>query len=250
LLEDSPLRPSTAPLSESSPPRSRVASLPSGVRIISASLEATPRRKGQTALPLPRPPHGGIKFQPPLHSARVRRRQAAIPHSGCDRSPVRQLWSLLLHSGRYGDTVRTCDAVQDVLGTAPATVLPTPHTSFKLSIRRALEWRGHDPRKPLWPRPGQDPGLQDPRNVATPRLKDGTPYNNDHAACWSYRDTGMISARPRTTATPGTIPHSVLSTVLDHCTPAIRGEDNDFHDFLCMYTAPPCAYKKRRRAFP
>ena len=31
-----------------SPPRSRVASLPSGKRIISASLEATPRRKGQT----------------------------------------------------------------------------------------------------------------------------------------------------------------------------------------------------------
>ena len=30
---------------------------------------------------------------------------------------------------------------------------------------------------------------------------------------------------PRTTATTGVIPHSVLPTVLDHCTPAIRGED-------------------------
>ena len=43
------------------------------------------------ALPLTRPSYGGIKYQPLLHSAQVRRRQAAIPHSGCDRSPVRQL---------------------------------------------------------------------------------------------------------------------------------------------------------------
>ena len=93
--------------------------------------KATPRQKGQTALPFTRPPYKGIKCQPLLHSARARRRQAAIPHSGCDQSPVRQLRSLLRHSGRCGDTVGTCDAVRDVLGTAPATVLPTPHTSFK-----------------------------------------------------------------------------------------------------------------------
>jgi len=36
---------------------------------------------------------------------------------------------------------------------------------------------------------------------------------------------------------PGAIPHSVLPTVLDHCTPAIGGEDDDFHDPLCMYTS-------------
>ena len=47
---------------------------------------------------------------------------------------------------------------------------------------------------------------------------------------------------------PDVIPHSVLSTVLDHCTPAIRGEDDDFHALLCMYTAPPCVYKRRRWA--
>jgi hypothetical protein len=35
------------------PPRSRVASLPSGKQIDSASLEATPRRKGQTAIRSP-----------------------------------------------------------------------------------------------------------------------------------------------------------------------------------------------------
>ena len=118
------------------PPRSRVASLPSRKQIDSTSLEATSRQEGQTAFPLTRPPYGGIKFQPLLRSIRIRRRQAATPCSGCDRSPVRQLRSLLRHSGRCGDTVGTCNAVQDVLGTAPATVLPTPHTSFKLSPPR------------------------------------------------------------------------------------------------------------------
>ena len=29
---------------------------------------------------------------------------------------------------------------------------------------------------------------------------------------------------------PGAIPHSILPTVLDHCTHAIRGEDDDFRD--------------------
>jgi hypothetical protein len=81
-----------------------------------------------------------------------------------------------------------------------------------------------------------------------PRLEDGTPYSNDHAARWSYKNTGTISARPRTTAMPDAIPRSILSTVLDHCTLAIRGEDDDFHDLLSMYTAPPCVYKRRRRA--
>ena len=45
------------------------------------------------------------------HSAQDRRRQAAIPHSGCHRSPVRQLRSLLRHPGRCGSTVEL--ATQD-----------------------------------------------------------------------------------------------------------------------------------------
>ena len=36
---------------------------------------------------------------------------------------------------------------------------------------------------------------------------------------------------------PDAIPHSVLSTVLDHCTPAIRREDDDFSFLPHMYTA-------------
>ena len=39
-----------------------------------------------------------------------------------------------------------------------------------------------------------------------------------------------------------------LPIVLDHCTPAIRGKDDDLHYPLCMYTVPPCVYKRRRRA--
>ena len=78
------------------------------------------------------------------------------------------------------------------------------------------------------------------------------PYSNHHAARWSYKDAGAISVRPRmtprTTTTPGAIPCIILSTVLDHCTPTIRGEDDDFRDLLCMYTAPPCVYKRGRWA--
>ena len=99
------------------------------------------------ALPLARPLYGGIKCQPLLRSARVRRRQTSIPHSGCDRSPVRQLRSLLRHSGRCGATVGTCDAVRDVLGTAPTTVPPTPRTSLVLSPQR-------NPRT-VWARPSK-----------------------------------------------------------------------------------------------
>jgi hypothetical protein len=57
--------------------------------------KATPRQKGQTTLPLTRPPYKGIKFQPLLHSTTVRRRQAATPHSGSDWSPIHKLRSLL-----------------------------------------------------------------------------------------------------------------------------------------------------------
>ena len=131
-----------------SPPRSRVVSLPSRERIDSASPEATPRRKGQTTIhPLTRPPYGGIKFQPLLRSIRVGRRHAATPRSGCDRSPVRQLRSLLRHSGRCDDTVATCDTVQDMIGTAPATMLPTPQSSFVLSLLQS-------PRT-AWERPSE-----------------------------------------------------------------------------------------------
>ena len=99
------------PSRERTPPRSRVGSLPSGDRIVSASLEAIPRRKGQTALPLARLPYRGIKYQPLLRSARVRWRQATTPHSGCDQGLIRQLRSLLRSSPtlwRHCGNLRRC----------------------------------------------------------------------------------------------------------------------------------------------
>ena len=81
----------------------------------------------------------------------------------------------------------------------------------------------------------QDPDLQGPRNATTPHLEDCTPYSDDHATCWGWQDAGAISARTRTTTTPDAIPHSVLPTVLDCCTPATRGENDDFRDPLYMY---------------
>jgi len=99
----------------------------------------------------------------------------------------------------------------------------------------------------------RDLGLQGPRIAAAAYLEDGTPYSDDHAACWGWQDAGAISARPRTiprtTATPDAMSRSVLPTVFDHCNPAIRGKDDDFDDHICMYTVPPCVYKRRRRAF-
>ena len=87
----------------------------------------------------------------------------------------------------------------------------------------------------------QDPSLQGPWNAATPYLEDCTPYNDDHATWWGWQDAGAISARPRmisTTALPVAMPHSVLPIVFDHCTPAIRGKDDDFHDPLYIVHRP------------
>jgi len=79
----------------------------------------------------------------------------------------------------------------------------------------------------------QDPDLQGPRNITTPRLEDCTPHSDDHAASWGWQGAGAISARsrtiPGTTAMPDAMPHSVLSTVFDHCTPAIWGKTTTSH---------------------
>ena len=62
------------------------------------------------------------------------------------------------------------------------------------------------------------------------------PYtSDDHAARKDGQDAGTISARPRTIRTPNAMPHSVLSTVSDQCTPRF-GENDDFHAHSC---APP-----------
>ena len=111
--------------------------------------KATPRQKGQTALPLTRPPYEGIKCQPLLHSARVRRRQAATPHNGSDRSPVRQLRSLLpSHVAALWELAmqcKTCSALLQLL----CCQLPMPLSYFPFC--GTLERHGHDSRKRLRP---------------------------------------------------------------------------------------------------
>ena len=140
-----------------SPPRSRVANLPSSGANHLHLARGHPRRKGQTALPLTRPSYGGIKCQPLLHSAQDRRRQAAIPHSSCDRSPVRQLRSLLRHPGRCGSTVGTYDAGRDLIGTVSITILPTPAVRtppHHPNGRGPFPCSGRDPASPRVPQGG------------------------------------------------------------------------------------------------
>ena len=111
--------------------------------------KATPRRKGQTVLLLTRPPYEGIKCQPLLHSARVRRRQAATPHSGSDRSPVRQLRSLLPGAvaalWEPATQCKTCSALLQLL----CCQLPMPHSCFP--FHGAPKQHGHDSQKRLRP---------------------------------------------------------------------------------------------------
>ena len=115
-------------------------------RIVSASLEATPRWKGRMALPLTHPSYGDIKFQQLLHSAWVRRRQAAIPHSRRDRSPIHQLRSLLRHPGRCGSTVEP--ATRDKICSAlfPSLFCQLRPSGLHLITRMAPEpspaWKG------------------------------------------------------------------------------------------------------------
>jgi len=74
----------------------------------------------------------------------------------------------------------------------------------------------------------QDFNLRGPPNATAPHTEDRTSNSDDHAARKDWQDTGAISVGRRTmsmtTASPIVMPHSVLSTVSDHCIPAIRGK--------------------------
>ena len=198
-LEGSPPRPSTAPRA-------------------SASLEAIPRRKGQTALPLTLPSYGGIKCQPLLHSAQVRRRQPAIPHSSCDRSPVRQLQSLLRHHGRCGSTVEP--ATRDETGSVLLPLLFCQLWPFGLYLitRMAPDpppaWEG-GPTTPRAPpggtlstrsrRPGPPPsrGPGPPRNPRTSLVRTPALYPGGYGTAACPATTGARRALTcRTHGTP------------------------------------------------
>ena len=131
---------------EGSPPR------PSRAPRVSASLEGSeptleqadqlrlargpPRQKGQTA----------IRSLARRMEALNAHHSAAAPGSDGVRPPLRTVAVTRVlsansghcsgHPWRCGDTVGSCDAVQDVLGTAPTNVLPIPRTSLVLSPPR------------------------------------------------------------------------------------------------------------------
>ena len=107
------------------------------MRLTSASLEATPRHKGQTAPPLNRLPYGGIKSRPLLHGAQDRRCQTAIPHDGCDWNPIRRLRSLLRHPGRCGGTVEPATRDKTRSAQSPLLFCQLQLTGLKLILRMA-----------------------------------------------------------------------------------------------------------------
>jgi len=148
-----------------SPPRSRASRRdPRQAPHVSASLEGSePTLGGSGSSPLRSRPPLDRKDKRPFRSP-ARRTEAlnasnSAPAPGSDgvRPPLRTVTVTRVlsansghcsgHPRRCGDTVGTCDAVRDVLGTAPATVLPTPRTSLVLS----------PPRKPRteWARPSE-----------------------------------------------------------------------------------------------
>jgi len=138
-------------LRPASPSRSRAASPPSRERIVSASFEATLRGMGQTALPLTRPPYGGINAN---HSS-------TTPGSDGVRPP----FPTVAVTGVTSDNSGHCSAIPDAVATLwePATQyktcsallqllycqLPIPPSYFP--FRGALERHGHDSRKRLRP---------------------------------------------------------------------------------------------------
>lgn len=166
----------------------------------------------------------------PPRSAGVRQCQAAVSHGGCDRSPVRQL----RHCAAIPDTVPTlwepATPCADVPRTALATVLPTPRTSSSTqpsaSMGATLE-RCTDLDR------GETPSAEP---SALRQLKHGGRYflqqppHRPQESSGRRRDPREATELLRATVPPDAIPHSVLSIVRIHCTPPIRGEDDDFRD--------------------
>ena len=95
---------------------------------------------------------------------------------------------------------------------------------------------------------GSGSGLDQDKTLACRTF--GTPPHRPQELLGRWRDLRKTKDDAQDDSHARRHTHRVLPTVLDHCTPAIRGKDDDFHDPLCMYTVPPCVYKRRRWAFP
>ena len=156
-----------------------------------------------------------------------------MPHSSCDWSPVPPTPvtvppspALFRPCGNLRHHVRTCLAL---LLPLCCLLLCTSSTAEPAASVGATLGRGTDLDQSKTPR------QQDPRCTAKSNMEDGTLHSNHHDAHRSHQDADAISARPR--SCPGQLPcpaphspvlHSVLPIVIVHCTPPIRGEDDDF----------------------
>ena len=163
------------------------------------------------------------------------RHQTTTPHSSCDRSPVRQLRSLLRHPGPCGDTVGTCDALcgcawhcsRNCAAYSPYSLRTSSSAEPSIGIGATLgRGPGLDQSKTsAWRTLGALPRM--PRGRYPPQQSPRRPQ--ELSGC--RRDLRKARTSPRTTARPAPyspVPHSVPSTLDIHCAPPIRGEDEDF----------------------
>ena len=197
-------------------------------RTISASLEATPWHKGQTAPPPNHSPYGGIKGQPLHHGSKDGRRQAATPTVNVTGVP----------SADSGHRSAILDAVA-----AP------------WDLRRGTKQARYSSRRPSGPASHQEGGV---------RRRHVSPGPSSVHACTPTRGPGPS----RAITTAGTLqderrsPHRTKDEIQDDSdarrlptvyllqypptVPRNLGEDDDFHAPL-ICPAPSCNYKRRRR---
>ena len=251
-----PLRPTGQ-----SPPRSRVADLPSSGSLISASLEDSgPALERVANLRLARgrlsaQGTNGPAAQPtavrrhlrPATPPRLKGRAASDCHSrsGCDRRPVHRPRSPLCHRprsplchpSRCSSTVGIQCGTRQV-GTAPVTVLPTSiarpisrwgrgPTMSRVLPRGALSTHGRDPGPP--PRGVRDFHALPDLLMCTPALRPGGPGPSHAITTTGTLQDGRRHLHGTKDENPGRQrhappSHSTLSTVFDHCTPRFKGE--------------------------
>ena len=175
------------------------------------------------------------------------RRQTTTPHNSCDRSPVRQLRSLLRYPRPCGDTVGTCDAL---CGHAwhcfRSCVSYSPYSLRTFSTA--------EPSIGMGATLGHGPGIDQSKTStwrtldALPRMPGGRypqqqPPRRPQELSGRQRDLRKARTSPRTTARPvpySLVPHSVPSTVDIHCAPLIRGEDDNFRPPVHVHRPSLC----------
>ena len=179
----------------------------------------------------------------PPQGAGVSWHQSTMPHSGCDRSPIRQLRPLCRYSWHCSDPVRTC-------------LTQLPPLCYQLLVLPLLQ----DPRQ-AW---GQlSDAVQTLTRTRPPsagpsalhRVKRGGQYDQQQP---SHRPLAPLYAGAFSAGLKGfqgqLLRPTPCSPVPGNSNPPLffpdSGRDDDFSDLLVHVIAPPFAYKRRRQAHP